>query len=137
MSQKPPREQAIKPFKACPTCKKVWQTRNDFLDDPDIAIVGYEVHFEELTEGLFLFKHSCGATITLKAGSFRDLYDGPIFEARMTGTDDCPEYCLVKHELRPCSAKCECAYVREIIQLLMAWLKMDVTAGRLPSRNLN
>ena len=113
------------PFKTCPLCKKAWETRNDFMDDPDVAIVGYQVHFEALTEGLFLFNHSCDATMTLKAGVFKDLYNGPIFEQRLTGTDDCPEYCLIKHELRPCTAKCECAYVREIIQLILIWPKLE------------
>lgn len=123
-------ESVTRPFRTCSLCSKVWETRNDFLDDPDIVIAGYQVHFEELSEGLFLFNHSCKGTISLRAGLFRDLYDGPIFEARLTGTDDCPEYCLIKHELRPCPAKCECAYVREIIQLIMAWPKMDHNESR-------
>ena len=111
------------PFRTCPVCNKVWETRNDFLDDPDIELSGYQVHFKDLTEGLFLFNHSCKNTLALKAGLFADLYDGPIFEEQLTGTEDCPEYCLKKHELRPCPNKCECAYVREIMQLIMAWPK--------------
>lgn len=117
------KETGTTPFKTCPICMTVWETRNGFLDDPEIEITGYQVHFKELSEGLFLFNHLCKGTIGLKAGLFRDLYDGPIFEERLTGTEDCPEYCLIKHELRPCPAKCECAYVREIIQLIMAWPK--------------
>ena len=112
-------------FKTCPVCKKVWVTRNDFLYDTDIGIIGYQVHFEELTEGLFHFGHSCGATISFKAGMFRDLYDGPMFEAPLTGTDDCPGYCLSRDELKSCPAKCECAYVREIIQLILCLPKLD------------
>lgn len=119
-----------KPFKTCPLCKKSWETRADFLDDQDVVIVGYQVHFEALSEGLFLFNHSCDATMTLKAGAFRDLYSGPIFEQRMTGTGECPEYCLVKHELRPCAAKCECAYVREIIQLILLWHRLGNDENR-------
>ena len=106
----------------------VWETRNDFLNDPDISIVGYQVHFEELHEGLFLFNHSCNSTIAIKAGLFRDLYDGQMFEDRLTGTDECPGYCLIKYELKPCPAKCECAYVREIIRLILFWPKMDKNA---------
>jgi len=115
-------------FKKCPVCEKVWETRNDFLDDSDIEIAGYQVHFEELSEGLFLFNHSCEGAISLRAALFRDLYDGPMFKKCLTGTDECPEYCLVKHELRPCPAKCECAFVREIIQLILYWPKVDSNA---------
>ena len=110
-------------FKKCSVCKKVWITRDDFLYDTEVSIVGYQVHFDELTEGLFLFNHSCGSTISLTAGAFRDLYDGPMFQTRMTGSDDCPGYCLTNSELRPCPVKCECAYVREIIQLIKTWPK--------------
>ena len=117
-------------FKKCPVCKRVWETRTDFLDDPDIIIIGYQVHFKELSEGLFLFNHSCNATMTLRAGAFRALYDGPIFKTRLTGTDDCAGHCLVEDELRPCPAECDCAYVREIMQLIKAWPKLDRHGNR-------
>jgi hypothetical protein len=105
-------------FKKCPTCGFVWSTRDYFLRDPAVEIIGYQVNFEELTLGIFLFNHSCNATLGIRAGDFRDLYNGPIFESRATGTEECPGYCLLQHELLPCPAQCECAYVREIIQVV-------------------
>ena len=114
-----------KPFKVCPVCKHAWETRKEFLDDPDIFIVGYQVHFKDLTEGLFLFNHSCDATMTIRAGEFQDLYNGPMFADRLTGTDDCPGHCLVEHELRPCPAKCDCAFVRDMIQIIKDWPKTE------------
>jgi hypothetical protein len=113
------------PFKTCTVCKRIWGTRVEFLDDPDTSFVGYQVHFKDLTEGLFLFNHSCGATMTLRAGLFKDLYDGPIFGDRLTGTDHCPGYCLLERELRPCPARCECAFVREILQHIKDWPKKE------------
>jgi len=113
------------PFKTCHVCNKAWTNRNEFLDDGDITIIGYQVHFKELTEGLFLFNHFCGSTISVRAGLFKDLYSGPMFEERLTGTDECSGYCLVEHELRPCPAKCDCAYAREIVQIIKAWPKLD------------
>lgn len=112
-----------KHFKSCTVCKKAWETRSDFLDDPDTLLVGYQVHFKDLTEGLFLFNHTCGATMTLRAGNFQDLYEGPMFDDRLTGTDECPGHCLVENELRACPARCDCAFVREILQVLKAWPK--------------
>lgn len=111
------------PFKICSICKTVWRTRNDFLDDPDIFIVGYQVHFNELTEGLFLFNHSCRGTLSIKAGEFTDLYNGPVFSKRLTGSEDCSGHCLHVRELSPCPAKCDCAFVREIIQVVKNWQK--------------
>jgi hypothetical protein len=87
--------------------------------------MGYQVNFPELEGGFFLFNHTCGTSLGLMAGDFRGLYEGPVFSERATGTTECPEYCLHKSELRPCPAKCECAYVREIIQVIKDWPKRD------------
>ena len=105
-------------FKQCTACGHPWRSRESFLWDPDVKLVGYQPRFEALKTGLFLFNHRCGTTIAIQAGEFEDLYHGPIFENRATGTEECPGYCLIKDELRPCPAQCECAFVREIIQII-------------------
>lgn len=113
-------------FKKCSCCTHTWTTREEFLSDPMITIVGYQVKFDNLELGLFLFNHmviNCGTTMAIEAGKFSDLYDGPIYEEPLTNTDECPEYCLIKDELRPCPAKCACAYVREVIQIIKNWAK--------------
>lgn len=112
-----------RPFKTCTICKVVWQTRDAFLDDPDIFIVGYQVHFNALTEGLFLFNHACKGTLSVKADEFTDLYNGPVFKERLTDTAECPGHCLHEHALNPCPAECECSFVREIIQIIKNWPK--------------
>ena len=106
------------PFKKCSMCETLWQTREEFLCDPEIELIGYQVDFRELVAGFLLFNHTCGTTLSLRVESFRDLYDGPVFSERRTGQDECPEYCLHSDELRPCSLGCECAFVREIIQII-------------------
>jgi len=110
-------------FKKCSACGFEWSSRNDFLGDPNTEIIGYQVHFEELTAGLFFFNHSCRGTLTIHAHAFRDLYDGPIFTERATDSEECPGYCLHQDELQPCRVQCDCAYVREIIQVINNWTK--------------
>ncbi len=105
-------------FNVCPNCSFIWQNRDQFLGDPGVEIIGYQVQFENLTAGLFLFNHSCKTTFSLEVGVFRDLYSGPVFEERATGSDTCPGHCLHQNTLDPCPAACECAFVREIITLL-------------------
>ena len=105
-------------FKECTVCGFTWKYRQDFINDDEIEIVGYQVHFKELTEGFMLFNHSCCATLAIKVDEFKDLYNGPIFQEAATGSEECPGYCLREDSLDHCSAKCECAYVREIIQIL-------------------
>ena len=114
-------------FKKCTVCGFQWASRDDFLRDPGIELIGYQVNFEELKEGFFLFNHTCKGTLALMANEFCDLYDGPIFKERATGSESCPGYCLHKNELQPCPALCECAYVREIIQIIKN-LHPDATA---------
>jgi hypothetical protein len=111
-------------FKKCPACAFDWLTRDNFLKDPLVVIIGYQAHFEDLKSGLFLFNHhSCKGTLSIHAGAFTDLYDGTVFSERATGGEQCPGYCLHQNELRPCPAKCECAYVRQVIQLIKNWPK--------------
>ena len=115
-------------FKKCRNCGFEWPSRQDFLDDPMLEIVGYQAHFEELTAGLFLFNHSCHGTLAVPAGHFKDLYDGPVFTQRAAGTKECPGHCLHEDDLDLCPVHCECNYVREIIQTIRHWPKGQVSA---------
>lgn len=111
-------------FKKCPMCSEKWQTREEFLSDPDLKVTGYMANFDRLELGIFLLDHMvCGTTLAIQASQFTDLYDGPVFSERQTGTDVCPGYCLDKGELRPCDQECECAYVRQVLQKIMSWHK--------------
>ena len=109
-------------FKQCTKCAFVWEDRHSFLSDPDINMVGYQVNFEDLELGFFLFNHlSCETTLAIHAVQFIDLYEGPIYVQSKTGSDECEEHCLQKNDLDPCAVPCECAYVREIIQIVKKW----------------
>lgn len=112
-------------FKNCPNCFAIWATRNQFLSDNDIVLVGYQVNFSKLHNGLFLFNHiSCGATLALYVGVFDDLFQGKKYDKPLTGTADCPGYCLYHGQLERCPAECECAYVRDVMQLIRQWPKV-------------
>ena len=110
-------------FKTCSLCGFEWPTRESFLKDPALEVIGYQVNFEALKLGFFLFNHSCRATLSVRAKAFWDLYEGPIYKDRATGSKQCPEYCLFEDELSPCPAECECAFVREILQVIKNWPK--------------
>ena len=108
-------------FKHCPCCFQNWSTRNAFLSDPSVTLNGYQADFEKLEYGLFFFTHhqtGCNSTLAIEVIDFLDLHKGPRYLQRQTGEADCPGYCLEKNQLDRCDAICECAFVRDIIQLI-------------------
>lgn len=113
-------------FKKCPLCGFTWDTRDAFLSDPCVTLIGYQACFTDLTAGYFLFNHSCEGTLAVVVEEFVDLCTGPMYKERATGTAACPQYCLHQDELAPCPARCECAFVREIIQRVRGWDKKPV-----------
>lgn len=91
-------------------------------------MIGYQVNYDELLAGMFLFNHICGTSLAISAEEFQDLYDGPIFTERLNGTEECEDHCLHESDLRPCPAKCECSFVREIVQVILNWPKHKLAA---------
>ncbi len=110
-------------FKKCSKCGNEWKSRSLFLADPEVKLIGYQANYRELTEGLFLFNHSCETTISIKAQLFIDLYDGPIFQDKLTDSKECYGYCSARDNLMQCTNKCECAYVRETVHIVNTWQK--------------
>lgn len=110
-------------FKQCTSCAHQWQDQEEFLADPDVTLLGLQVCFENLMEGLILFNHSCRTTFSVEVSRFGNLYQGPIYSDRLTAAEECPGYCLNERQLKPCPAKCACAFVREILQVIKAYPK--------------
>ena len=115
-------------FHKCSCCDYIWQSLDSFLNDDSKELIGYQVNFKELQLGWFLFNHSCGTTFAVQVKHFLQLYDGPVFKERLTGKEQCSTYCLNKNELRSCPAKCECAYVREIMQIIKSYNKQKTNS---------
>ena len=118
-------------FKICAYCQQAWKTRDEFLSDADIILVGYQPHFKNMEEGLFLFNHQvCTSTMSVISHKFRDLYTGPFYASNKLNNDelnydDCPDFCLFKHKMHGCLQQCERAFVSEVIQILTMWKKED------------
>lgn len=110
-------------FKQCTCCATLWQTQEEFLADPEVTLLGLQVCFENLLEGLIMFNHSCKTTFSLEVSRFENLYQGPIYQEQATGSEQCPGYCLNERELKPCPAQCACAFVREILQEIKRYPK--------------
>ena len=109
-------------FKKCPGCFTIWDSRDEFLSDSSLELNGYKSDFQKLEYGLFFFTHkvdNCFSTMALEAGDFVDLYSGNIYPEHKTLSEECPQYCIDEKQLSRCDALCECAFVREVIQIIM------------------
>lgn len=118
------------PFKHCTSCGWRWSSRDEFLSDPCIQLVGYQVNYAQLQEGFFLFNHArlkCGTTLSVRAGDFADLYGGPIFQESLKEQAGCPAFCSRRENLEPCEQTCECAFVRHVLQKVKQWPKRRAT----------
>lgn len=112
-------------FKQCTLCARKWQTQEEFLSDPEVSLLGLQVSFGSLLQGLVLFNHSCKTTFAVEVSCFTNLYQGPVYTESAAGSEQCPEYCLHIRELKPCPAKCACAFAREILQVIRHFPKQQ------------
>ncbi len=96
-----------------------------FIQDPTIELVGYMPTFDELVDGLFLFNHGCGTTLACRVALFEHLYDGPVYRVKKIGDPECPRHCQDQADLSSCPVKCNCAYVRETLQIIKQWPKSN------------
>jgi len=111
------------PFKQC-SCRKTWKSRDDFLSDPQVEFVGYQVSVKKPEEGLFLFNHKvCKTTLGLEVVCFADLYDGPVYTQSKMGTTECPAYCLKENNFEICNIECSMAHIRKLIPIIRSWPK--------------
>lgn len=113
-------------FKQCSGCGHVWASRDGFLGDAEVTLVGYQAMMKHLEAGYFLFNHlhkGCGSTVSVRAGEFFDLYRGPVFQGSKFGQKECGGHCLHAQDLSPCPLECECAFVREVLQIVLARMK--------------
>jgi len=112
------------PFKICPSCEHVWPTLEEFLADPDLLLAGYQVHFDDLEAGLFLFTHTqedCHTTLALVVKDFVSLSQRPILNKRTVQPAGCENLCMRQGAFDPCPIECECSWVREILQKIKGW----------------
>lgn len=112
------------PFMTCSKCGYTWQTRDQFLDDPTIKIIGFQADIETPENSLYLFNHdladdSCGSTIAIFVSHFLDMYDGPIYDEVIFGSETCSGHCARIDDMELCKNPCRNAVAREImIQIL-------------------
>lgn len=118
---------SLETFKLCNKCKTQWKTRDDFLNDPNIVLIGLMANKDDYKKRAYLFTHrlpgdSCNTSIGLFVLNFLDMYNGEMYDTLKMGTDECFGHCLTIKELGNCSAHCRNAIAREIMQEILRHL---------------
>ncbi len=110
------------PFKVCSLCHTHWNSRDEFLDDETIWLVGYQPNFARTEEGLLLFNHrraKCDTTVAVEVKDLQYLYNDPMFDESLLGTDQCRGHCLNITDLEQCDQRCTNADVRQIMHIIL------------------
>jgi hypothetical protein len=107
-------------FKKC-SCGYFWRNCNEFLDDPEVVIIDYQINVVDFAKGYYLFNHidDCRSTIALEVEKFFSIYDGPVYEKSLRGTPECT--CFGKDSMNfaeCCDRHCRDATARRIIQII-------------------
>ncbi len=112
----PARKSEKTEFKKC-TCGKPWNTRDDFLRDKYVKIIGYQPDFISRKYNQFLFQHKtkgCNEFLAVRSSAFADLRERACPDEVCAGKKDCPGYCMNTLDLRICSVACRNATDREL-----------------------
>ena len=121
------------PFCVCHLCGTEWVTRDAFIDDPQVAVCGYQVDPRNVSSGLYLFRHlaqECGNTLSVAIAQFDDLYEG-VRHCNLCLRDTCCEgRCLNPDDMLRCNAPCRNAAAREVLVILTNRHRERETVGR-------
>ena len=58
-------------FKKC-SCGSKWKSREDFMADPNIRMLGLQKSYSPTLADLYLFNHSCSNTLAVSIHAFTD-----------------------------------------------------------------
>ncbi len=108
-------------FKTCSFCHVKWETRDAFLGDSQLRLIGYQQHYEEQRLGFFLFIHSlCQTTLSFDPKHLMDLNPMQVFRAEYHDSHHAPFYCL-RTKKTGCWTPCECAAIYEYQSLIKSY----------------
>ena len=109
---------ASAPFRTCGMCRKTWATREDFLEDPGIRLLGLQAVPELADANVLVFEHECGTSVSVLAHKLRDLlapaeaHDATL--PLLYGTEACQKLCTNIASRSTCDRPCRNAYDRRL-----------------------
>jgi hypothetical protein len=117
-------------FRTCGMCGRVWETCEQFLEDPEIHLIGLQVMGDLPDANVVVFEHVCGTSVSVLAHRLHDLL-GPVADgewplALLYGSKDCHGLCIDVGNLDGCDRLCRNAFDRRVT----AWIARMVERRR-------
>jgi len=112
---------AAQPFQICGSCRRPWQTWEDFVLDPKVRLLGLQAAVTLPDVSLLVFEHSCGSSVSILTKRLRHLLPDPGPGASypsLRGTEQCGGHCLLLEDLAACDKPCSNARDRDLIKLV-------------------
>jgi hypothetical protein len=106
------------PFRTCGMCRKPWATRQDFITDPSLRLLGLQAVPDYPDANLLVYEHDCGTSVSVLASRLRDLVaaeePGEAELPLLRGSEECGGFCNRLESLEACGRRCRNARDRRL-----------------------
>ena len=109
-------------FRTCGACRRRWATAEEFLDDPEVRVLGLQVAGHVPEANLIVFDHVCGSSVSLLTDRLRFLHPelpdpahGDLFTS-----EQCKQHCLKLEDWTTCERPCINSRDRRLLRAVLA-----------------
>jgi hypothetical protein len=117
-----PEHDSTHPIQNCGSCGRMWYRWPDFILDPEIRLLGFQMITELPDSNLLVFEHRCGSSVSVMAKRLRHLLTDGGAGAGLTslaGTTSCRKHCLSLTDFEHCDSPCVNARDRRLVQMVL------------------
>lgn len=95
----------------CRSCEHAWNQPSEVFNDPGLQNFRYRARIDDFSNGLFIFRHSCGGEVEVPVSL---LIKTRRRNKSLAGSRACPELCSHETISNSCNALCEGSAYRKL-----------------------
>ncbi len=122
MTSKAGNQNSNLPVQKCGSCGRQWDHWRDFILDPDLRPIGFQMIPAVQDVNLLIFEHRCGSSISVLIRRLRHFFSNggpPADLPALFGTNLCSGHCRFLENLEGCDRECVNARDRHLILALL------------------
>ena len=114
-------------FRKCGACKKVWNSADEFVNDPQLKVLWLQVIPGFPDSNCIIFEHrACGSTVSVLTPKLRYLLPRKFeYTKDLYGSAECNNHCNTRETMAACEKECVNAQDRELARLLVSLKWVD------------